>query len=418
MAAVPGGLSALSPTGLFMKLSSVPGREATKLDKPLSQEGALANDIDNTRIVWFMGPRAANLTGVGQHSHALARALSQHTNFSIEAVEIDAKPRSLKRYWHQFVMYPLHAIRSARSAGMIILYQEDLAFMVPIIRMAGGRVCLMFHHIQRPGQASGLVEKLKALYVKSYLPLVPKADLVLVEAEAVAKELIEHTPVKPERVQVVPCPFEDKYAPLAAATREESRTQARKKLAERLGVQLGDAIVLLNVGSDETRKNNLTLFKAMAKLARKDLVIVRAGKAFNAANRQECKALASASDIRSVFTDGVSEEDLGYFYQAADIYLSATLNEGFGRTVIEAQMAGTPVIASDIPVFRGSMGDSFLAIKDPMDENEWAAAISRLVDDPAQMEALRERGKNNALQFSAHVVGAGLHRTLMQALRG
>ena len=48
----------------------------------------------------------------------------------------------------------------------------------------------------------------------------------------------------------------------------------------------------------------------------------------------------------------VSHEELGYFYQAADLYVSPTLQEGFGRTVIKAQIVGIPVVASDLPVCR------------------------------------------------------------------
>ncbi|WP_167036413.1 glycosyltransferase [Burkholderia sp. Ax-1724] len=402
-----------------MKLfSMLSGRDAAELHKPVSQESAVPNAADGARIVWFMGPRPSSLTGVGQHSLALAAGLRKYTNFRVETVDIDAQPRSLKRYWTQLVLYPLHAIRVARSCDMIILYQEDLSFMIPIIHLAGGRVCLMFHHVQIPGHARGIVEKLKSLYVKTLLPLAPKADLVLVEADSAAKDLVRAAPVKPELVQIVPCPFEDKYSPLAAATRSETRAQARAILKQRLGLDMGDALVLLNVGSDETRKNNLTLFQALAKLARKDLMIVRAGKAFNAANRMECKTLAETSGLRAHFADSVSEEDLGYFYQAADIYVSATLHEGFGRTVIEAQMAGTPVIASDIPVFRGSMKDSFLAVANPTNPNEWAAAIGSLIDSPSRMDELRERGTTNAQQYSTHVVCAGLHRILLRAFRG
>jgi glycosyltransferase involved in cell wall biosynthesis len=397
--------------------SMLSGREADDLDKPVSHERAVLNTSDNARIVWFMGPRPSSLTGVGQHSLALAGALSKYTNFNVEIVDIDAQPRTFKRYWHQFVMYPLHAIRVARSCGMIILYQEDLSFMIPIIRLAGGRVCLMFHHVQVPGQARGIVEKVKGFYVQLFLPLAPKADLVLVECEAAAKDLLEVSPVNPARIKVVPCPFEDKYSPLDAGTPRETRAQARAILEQRLGLQIGDALMLLNVGSDETRKNNLTVFQALAKLARKDLVLVRVGKAFNAANRMECKTLASTSGVRVHFAESVSEEDLGYFYQAADIYISATLHEGFGRTVIEAQMAGTPVIASDIPVYQGSMGDSFLAVADPTNPDGWAAAISSLADNASLMDELRVRGKTNALQYLPHVVCAGLHRTLLQALR-
>ncbi|CAD6524208.1 glycosyltransferase [Paraburkholderia metrosideri] len=395
--------------------STLSGSETTDLHQPLSHESAIPDAKVDARIVWFMGPRSAGLTGVGQHSLALAAALSKYTNFKVETVDIDAKPRSFKRYWNQFVRYPLHAFRVARSTDMIILYAEDLSFLIPIIHLAGGRVCLMFHHVQLPGHARGLVERLKSLYVQMFLPLAPKADLVLVEGPAAAKDLIEVAPVNPERIKIVPCPFEDKYSPLDAATPAETRAQARSILKERLGLEIGNALMLLNVGSDETRKNNLTLFQALAKLQRKDLLLVRVGKAFNATNRMECKTLADTSGINVHFADSVSEEDLGYFYQAADIYVSATLHEGFGRTVIEAQMAGTPVIASDIPVFRGSMGDTFLAVKNPTNPDEWVKAISSLIDSPSLMDELREGGKTNALQYSPDVVCDGLHRILLRA---
>lgn len=394
--------------------SMLSGSEATDLDTPISRDTAI-HTKDNARIVWFMGPRSASLTGVGQHSLALAAALSKYTNFQVETVDIDAPPRSFKRYWTQFVKYPLHAIRVARTTDMIILYQEDLSFLIPIIHLACGRVCLMFHHVQVPGQARGIVEKLKSVYVKMFLPLAPKADLVLVEAASAAQDLVEAAPVNPDRIKIVPCPFEDKYSPLDAATPAETRAQARATLKKRLGLDVGNSLMLLNVGSDETRKNNLTVFKALAKLARKDLVLVRVGKAFNAANRLECKTLADTSGINVHFAESVSEEDLGYFYQAADIYISATLHEGFGRTVIEAQMAGTPVIASGIPVFKGSMGDSFLSIEDPMNPDEWATAISSLADSPQLMETLRARGKANARQYTPDVVCDGLHRILLRA---
>jgi len=397
--------------------SMLSGREAKNLAKPVPQESAVPNSGDDARIVWFMGPRASSLTGVGQHSNVLARALGSQTGFTVDTVDIPAQPRSLKRYWWQFVVYPLHAIRVARSYGMVVLYQEDLSFMIPLIHLAGGRVCVLFHHVQLPGQARGTVEKLKELYVRALVPFVAKADLVLVESEVTVRDLLAIAPVAPERIQIVPCPFEDKYSPLDTATPRDARAQARATLEQRLGLQIGDAIMLLNVGSDETRKNNLTLFRAMAKLARKDLLIVRVGKAFNAVNRMECTTLASTSGIRAHFIDFASEEDLGYFYQAADIYLSATLHEGFGRTVIEAQIAGIPVVASDIPVYRASMGDSFLAVADPMDPDAWASAISSLANDDALTATLVERGKTNALQYSSNVVSLGLRRSLLRAIR-
>jgi glycosyltransferase involved in cell wall biosynthesis len=213
----------------------------------------------------------------------------------------------------------------------------------------------------------------------------------------------------------MPCPFEDKYSPLDELAPRAARARSREILKQRIGLDIGDSILLLNVGSDETRKNNVTLFRALARMKRKDLVIVRAGQPFNLANRKECATLASESGVRHHFFDSVSDEDLGYLYQAADMYVSASLHEGFGRTVIEAQIAGIPVVGSNMPVYRASMGDSFLPVDDPTDPDAWATQINRLATDPALADRLIERGRINARQYFSDVLCASLRDGLMNA---
>jgi glycosyltransferase involved in cell wall biosynthesis len=392
------------------------GPGARGFDNPGPSQRAVPEVNRDLRVVWFMGPRSSSWNGVGQHSLIFIRALNRSTGFNVETIDIPAEPRSLKRYVWQFVLYPLHAMKAARSAEMIVLYQEDLSFLVPFIRLAGGKVCVLFHHVQRPGQARGAMERMKELYIRAIRGQVAKADLVLVESDVTSAEMREVVPVPPERVQIMPCPFEDKYAPLEAPTPHAVRSAAREILRDRLGLDIGDAILLLNVGSDETRKNNVTVFRALARMKRKDLVIVRAGKPFNLANRRECTQLASESGIRAHFFDSVSDEDLIYLYQAADMYVSASLHEGFGRTVIEAQLAGIPVVASDLPVYRGSMGESFLPVSDPADPDTWAAAIDRLANDRALADRLIERGRTNARQYLSDVLCSSLREGLSKAI--
>lgn|GEM_PF-1515428 len=376
---------------------------------------AVPNASGDLRVVWFMGPSASSWNGVSQHSLIFIRALNRSSGFNVETIDIPAPARSLKRYWWQFAVYPLLAIRASRSCGMVVLYQEDLSFLVPLIRFAGGKVAVFFHHVQRKGQARGIMERLKELYIRAIRRQVARADLVFVESEVTSTELREVVPVAPERILIMPCPFEDKYSPLDEPTPRATRARSREILKQRIGLDIGDAILLLNVGSDETRKNNVTLFRALARMKRKDLVIVRAGQPFNLANRKECATLASDSGVRAHFFDSVSDEDLGYLYQAADMYVSASLHEGFGRTVIEAQIAGIPVVASNMPVYRASMGESFLPVGDPTDPDAWAAQINRLATDPALAERLIERGRINARQYFSDVLCTSLRDGLMKA---
>ncbi|WP_413698795.1 glycosyltransferase [Psychromonas sp. KJ10-10] len=46
-------------------------------------------------------------------------------------------------------------------------------------------------------------------------------------------------------------------------------------------------------------------------------------------------------------------------------------HEGFGRTVIEAQHRGTPVMASKIPVYDEVLGDSYVPIDNYQTPKAW-----------------------------------------------
>jgi glycosyltransferase involved in cell wall biosynthesis len=360
------------------------------------------------KAVWFLGPRPASWNGVMRYSLDCLDMIQRSGDLSMQAIDIPAPPRSLKRYWTHFVLYPLRAMRLARKVDMVVLYQEDMAYMIPFVKLAGGRVCIVMHHVVFPDHTRGLIETLKTRYMLMLQRLIPFADMVISTTDVSIDDATSFLGVKRERIELVPNAFDETIAPTDAVVRQ----CARLALQDRLGLYLGDATVLLNVGTDETRKNNATMFRALAALGRKDIVMLRVGRAQNAANRTECEQIARDAGIEVHFVEGASDEDLAYCYQAADAYLSPTLHEGFGRTVIEAQLVGLPVIASDLPVYRFTMGDTFLAVEDPMNVNEWRAQIARIADDRALRQDLGKRGRKNAQRYSSESVSRDLHRAL------
>ncbi|WP_233807080.1 glycosyltransferase [Paraburkholderia sp. HP33-1] len=343
-----------------------------------------------------------------RYSLACLDMMKQFDDFSAQAVDIPAPPRSFKRYWTHFVLYPLRAMRVARRVDVIVLYQEDMAFMIPFVKLAGGRVCIVMHHVVSRDHTRGFVETLKARYMRILQYLIPHADLVISTTDVTIRDAISELRVRPESIELVPNAFDASIPP----TDRAARHRARIALQERLGLSLGDAIVLLNVGTDETRKNNVTVFRALAELGRKDVVMLRVGRAQNAANRKQCEQIARDAGIHAHFVESVSEVDLACCYQAADAYVSPTLHEGFGRTVIEAQLTGLPVIASDLPVYRFTMKDTFIAVQDPTRVELWRDAIARVADGSCLRDDFAIRGRKNAQRFSSESVSRDLHRAL------
>jgi glycosyltransferase involved in cell wall biosynthesis len=60
-----------------------------------------------------------------------------------------------------------------------------------------------------------------------------------------------------------------------------------------------------------------------------------------------------------VFTGNVSDEELEWLYEQADIILFSSKYEGLGMPILDAVANGKPIAASDIPVFREMSGEAY-----------------------------------------------------------
>jgi glycosyltransferase involved in cell wall biosynthesis len=99
--------------------------------------------------------------------------------------------------------------------------------------------------------------------------------------------------------------------------------------------------------------------------------------------------------IRLVHPD---DELLCQAYNAAAAFVFPSLQEGFGIPLVEAMRCGTPVVASDIPVFREVCGEAALFF-DPHDHQALARQLSR-VSEPELRERLVSLGFERAQAFS------------------
>ncbi len=78
-----------------------------------------------------------------------------------------------------------------------------------------------------------------------------------------------------------------------------------------------------------------------------------------------------------VFLNGASDEDYENALRRATALVTASLDEGFGIPLIESMAIGTPVVVSDIPIFR-EIGDGAAVFFDPADTASFAAAVRGL----------------------------------------
>jgi glycosyltransferase involved in cell wall biosynthesis len=104
-------------------------------------------------------------------------------------------------------------------------------------------------------------------------------------------------------------------------------------------------------------------------------------------------------EARVRFLGSVPYHDVLRYYRGAAALVFPSRLETFGHPLLEAMLAGTPVIAADIPAFREIAGDVALYFP-PEDPVRLASAIDLLGTEAKSTRERVERGRMRAAEFS------------------
>lgn len=160
------------------------------------------------------------------------------------------------------------------------------------------------------------------------------------------------------------------------------------------------------VATVEPRKNLVTLLDAYRQLKQSwdtanasvscpPLVIVgRKGWNF-----EDILGYMAELEANIIFPGHVSDEDLVALYQMATCLVFPSLYEGFGLPVLEAMMAGCPVITSNTSSLPEVAGDAALLI-DPHDATDICEAMNTLLHDESRRQDMIQKGYEQVKHFS------------------
>ena len=199
-------------------------------------------------------------------------------------------------------------------------------------------------------------------YFSRMVRYAPRADVVFTSSETEARRIREYTHA--HRVVAIGLGLSKEL--LAASSDRDPR--------------LTPGSFVLTVGRLNVRKNLGTVLRAALASGElsidRPLVVVGAPDG-RAADLDDDTARAIA-DGRVLFTGFVSEARLRWYYESTALFICLSLGEGFGMPPVEAAALGAPVLVSDLPVFRETLGADARYV-DPSDVAAIAAAVTSIL---------------------------------------
>ncbi len=225
---------------------------------------------------------------------------------------------------------------------------------------------IYYEHPTPPGFLPAPVRLLWRLYHKAFWPqrlLLNRADIVATISRTTEALMAKYTLTK-RPVRIVgnaPQPGQKPRDPEAGADKS-----------------------ILYMGSFMPYKNVETMIRGMSGLPGYTLHLL---SRITPQRKAELEALVPEG-AKVVFHNGVTDAEYDELLLRATALTSLSRAEGYGLPLVEAMALGTPVIASDIPIFREVGGDAVSYVH-PESPAEFAAAVTALGEESLWQERSR-----------------------------
>jgi len=217
-------------------------------------------------------------------------------------------------------------------------------------------------------------------------------ERIITISEHSKQDIMQHLHIPDERIEVIPLGVDPLF--FERATQEE--------IEYTLGKYSAHAASLVFVGTLQPRKNLHRILEAHRRLPqvlRKNHPLLVIGKYGWGDESLRDALIQMQREGFGLWLNNVPDDDLRPLLQSAAALIYPSLYEGFGLPVLEGFASGLPVITSKTSSMPEVASDAALLIN-PLDIDELAVAMQRVLEDSHLAADLSRRGLARAREFT------------------
>jgi len=304
------------------------------------------------------------------------------------------------------LLWTFYSLPRFLKKNSVDIYETE--YIVPFFLKKTIKILTIIHDISFKINPNWVTKK-DRLILNRFIPLsIKRADAIMAVSNFTKKEIVREYRCPEEKVFVAGPAVDARYF------HSQSQKVAKAEVEKVLG---GGFPFLLHVSSLQPRKNTPLIISAFGKAKKQfknnptwkklKLVIVGDKNAYNFDEKIESEIQKQFKmgniGLGDVIITGYQPMDkLPSFYQAAEIFIFPSAYEGFGIPLIESMACGTPVIASDIPVFKEVAGNAavFVDIGKKNKVDKMAEAIGKLLENKQYRDEQVKLGQERAKMFN------------------
>ncbi len=348
--------------------------------------------------ICFLTMRLVKHDAASNFTSSVMEELSKRNKVDLYAFSIDREiPKGVNRYSYTrikghnllsvlFAITKIYSLAKKFSKYDILILASPDITILPSSHLAKHfnpdlKLIWDFHGLTPPQYLSNKYKLLTIIRQNAYFWSMKRSDCIKVDSNYIKREI--ESKIGKKDITVLPIGINIKRF-----INGDMKTITEKQYLE-------DNFVMIYVGRLAASKRIEFLIEAMQAIERAVLLIVGTGDEMD-----KLMSLVNSLNLKDkiIFVGRVSDEDLPKYYANSDVFVTASLHEGFCVPVIEALASGKPVIVPNRTAMPETAGYAGL-FYDPESVEDFVSKVMMLRANNNLRERLARKALDRSREF-------------------